>query len=885
MQSSNDSIIFQLTNIGAAQRDSPVRTPKNCVTPRNEPRTPPSSSKGKRWTERWTGFPRSSERRKKSVGSPVVEKVSSAAHSNEAIPPMTSEWNAMGVKSAEPDMQYPSRTDSLPRPTMNLGRRGSRDTVSQSLNSPHIVDNPRRMPPPRIPPFGYSDVRSSPKKSFLNCVCTVCDEPIFTRSHGERIIELECGHISHQECLLISFEASHNFASDEFTDIFPHCNRCRDESKKDAKCLPKNPELKDKLISEFLINKNLGSPEGIRSRTFSHVLPRLQKFSSTPVVTTAKQELRQGVMPPIARSTKSAFQVPMENDEKLARSLFQPTSQVNRMSKGSPWVASSSIVSSVNDLGSVVSTDVSVSDRSQKLPSERNQLPILRAFYMQVLLTNFKNDIVDWQVDTVYGLLRLVDKLYVSRDGLSYSTCLCYLFEKAFIVATLSQEASDTLTGAKLTNLQTFIPVSKIKVEAVDASIFKCSLTSDARYQELYLRERLETNSSQIIEKWISGLLNRDLIFDESNFTSSLPTPPIIRQVKGRTNRESLIGMVGSSKAIELSGLDQLSDSVIIRRGVKIPAMGADVADKVGTIESVMTNVSSIISMKRETPGDLVVVLQCDLEDPNLKNSLLTMYNSFKALKIKFPNLSVCVVDSSGFVVTFAPVEEVFSPNGIPSAGDKTEPRKFDPTWLKHTIYANSVLDNVGIAVISGTSMEEGKSCLLMNYKPFTCIGRRRPNELKVKVGYLNVDYSDSIQELVEVASWANILEALCYSFSLVFGEDEDEEVSGMDSSDNELSTSSRMDLKKSNSLLDSKSLLLRASDKENSDGESYLLDSRHEPKTTTFIEPGRPGYLSAKKAEKGWDPLLDDIESAIRELQRGKSASPGRQSGLYTYL
>lgn len=894
MQTSNDSFIFQLTNIGAAQRESPLRTPRKLPTQIEEPITPPPSSKGKRWAERLTSFPRSGERRKKSAGSPSTDKNTTIAHSIAISPPMASGRAKMGPKTSEPDLQYPSRTDSLPRPTLNLTNVRSRDGSFQGSTSPFNGEVSRRLPPPRALTFGYDDARASPKKSFLNCVCTVCDEPIFTRTHGERIIELECGHISHQECLLVSLEASQEIETDEFLDAFPRCSKCQEIGVKNVKCLPKNHDLKDKLISEFLINKNLGSPGGIRRRKASQVHPGLQSFSSSPAVTTTR--LRQGLMPAISRSARSAFQVPLVSDRSPRRRLFPSGSHSDQISKGSPFAASSSIVSSANDLSSTISADVSLMSKSNKGPLERTQLPILRAYFMEILLANFKNRIVDWQFDAAYGLLRLVDKLFVSSDGSTYSTCLCYLFEKALVVTTLLNENPENVLDSELTNLQIFAPIFGVKVEAVESSTFKCSIPSDAGHQELFLTENPNADTSQIIQKWISGLLNHDFTFDESNFTSTLPVPPIIRQLKGRADRGSFFGMVGSSKIIELTGLDQLTDSIIVRRGVKIPLAGTGGTDNLETIETVMTTISSILSLKREKPNDLVLVLQCNFEDPSFTNSLLTTHNSIKALNIKFPDLKVCVVDAEGYVLSRGAAKDLsLSPENISSFKQGSDSNKFSPEWLKEAFYTNLSLDNVGIAIISGTSMEVGKSCLLMDYKPFTCIGRSRPNELKVKVGYLNVDYSDSIEELVEVAAWVNILEALTYSFSLMFGDDEDEEISGDDCSTTDTALLEESDSMSSITNLEfnpTDTLALAPSDEE---GSLEVVEKCRESEFLNLedgIETSKPGgtaqteSLSAKQLEKGWDPLFHDIESAIRELQRGGSASPGRQSGhFYTYM
>lgn len=888
MQSANDSIIFQLTNIGAAQRESPVRTPKKLATQLEGPLTPPSSSKGKRWTERLASFPRSSERRKKSIGSPSPEK---GTHSIAISPPMGPGRSRSGPISSEPDAQYPSRTDSLPRPTLELLNNKSRG--KESIPSPYTAEGPGRLQRPRVLPFGYSDARASPKKSFLNCVCTVCDEPIFTRSHGERIIELECGHITHQECLLVSLEASRD-DSGEILDVFPSCTKCGQECKSDVKCLPKNHDLKDKLISEFLINKNLGSAGRRRTSTQAH--PGLPSFLSSPAVTTAKHDVQQRLAPAMTWSTRSAFQVPLVKDREMRRKPSRAISRSHSISKGSSWTASSSIVSSANDLTSIISADASVLERSQKGTMERSQLPILRSFFMEVLLANFEHSIMNWEVDSTYGLLRLVDKLLVSSDGSAYSGCLCYLFEKALIVANISDENFDNLINTKLTDLKFFTPISEIKIEAVESSVFKCTIPSDVSYQELFLTEKLNTDTSQIIQKWISGLLNHDIIFDENNFTSTLPIPPIIRQLKNKGDRGSLFGMVGSSKIIELTGLDQLSDNVIVRRGVKLPPTSTEVHNGIETMETVMTSISSILSLKREKPDDLVLVLQCSFDDPNFTNSLPIIHNSIKALNIKFRDLKICVVNAKGYVVCHGLVDTIsFGPYSISSFQNTSGTNKFNPEWLRDAFYPSDVLENVGVAVVSASSMEQGKSCLLMNYKPFTCPGRRRPNELKVKVGYLNVDYSDSIEELVEVAAWANVLEALSYSFSLVFGDDEDEELSEDDSSDYDIPLK-RTDSSKSDSFLtNSVEVILPTGPDDDEDKCSVPTESHSEPHsfqskdatlTSGVYDPAHPGFLSARRSDKGWDPLLDDIESAIRELQRDRSASPGRQSGhSYTYI
>lgn len=738
--SSNDSIIFQLTNIGALQRDPQLHTPKKSSN--NGPLTPPSS-KG-----RW--------------------------------------WSAFSDRRPSTPRQFPSRTDSLPRPAFGL--------------------------PPR-----------TPKRSFLNSVCTVCDEPIFTRGSGERIIELECGHISHQECLLVSFDDSQGV--EEVLEKFPRCKSCGT----DARCIPKNREFKDRLISEYLINSR--SPQ-------------------------------KGLAPPVARPTRSAVQVPIAkgryNDVRPKKKFSLSTPQVRQIPKGPA-------ASSVSDLGSMISTDKSLS-----APRSLADLSQLQESHVAVLNANFKNRFS-------YGHLRLVDKLDVSRDGATFSTCACYLFETALAVATLVREGPQTL----LQDLELFTPLNDVKIETVEKSVFKCNI----RGRELYLTENANTETTQIIQKWISGLLNQDLVFDEDSFTSTL-------------HRE-----YGSevSETKSMAGL-RASDSVIIRRGTSISVFGNE-ANKRDTMSTFMTTISSILSLKRDRPDDLVVVLQWNLRET--KNDLaMNIYNNVKALTMMYQDLKVCVVDEEGRVAIRSAAKDFFTtPDCITGLKDSVSSVKFNPRWLKDAFYQEEVTSNIGIAIISDVSLNSGKSCLLMDYKPFTCIGRRRPNELKVKVGYLlsNVDYSKNIEELVEVGSWNQILEALSYSFSLAFGDDDDEGLSDEEHSEEgfgeQISSSSADDevlshSKSMNTLLiespagevnSTKSLSFEDNKPQVNDAQIINLEQE-----AVTVGVKRAGSQSAKRAERGWDPLLEDIESAIRELQRGRSASPeatGKDADFYNYL
>nr|4F2H_A Chain A, Protein STE5 [Saccharomyces cerevisiae] len=197
----------------------------------------------------------------------------------------------------------------------------------------------------------------------------------------------------------------------------------------------------------------------------------------------------------------------------------------------------------------------------------------------------------------------------------------------------------------------------------------------------------------------------------------------------------------------------------------------------VDSIQSVLTTISSILSLKREKPDNLAIILQIDFTKLKEEDSLIVVYNSLKALTIKFARLQFCFVDRNNYVLDYGSVlHKIDSLDSISNLKSKSSSTQFSPIWLKNTLYPENIHEHLGIVAVSNSNMEAKKSILFQDYRCFTSFGRRRPNELKIKVGYLNVDYSDKIDELVEASSWTFVLETLCYSFGLSFDEHDDDD-------------------------------------------------------------------------------------------------------------
>lgn len=890
MQAPGDNILYQLANIGAsqqsAQQRSPLRTPRTnsagSTPSRDYSITPSPSSKGKRWAVKLSKFQRHADKKKVEI-SPSYRTVSMSPIASQTISPRSN--------------PHGTRTSSLPRP-------------------PYGIENGAKLSPsPKIGEFSHRRTNTCSKKSFLNEYCTVCEEPVLNRSSGERIVELECGHISHQECLLVSFEDATVFNHTDFFSIFPPCSKCRTDRASERRCIPKNDELKDGLVSIFLIGGNgrrhsepsnspmlVTQPKQLVESSFSANLSVLQ----SPRLLSPRLAVSSQALPSPQRTFRTpelgagGMQLASAPSKARKRSMADfrrewPISQVE-------WSSRDSIVSQTR------------AENYSSSTSDKLLLHILRAHFIGILLKSFPT-ISDCKIEDEFGPLRLVDHLMVSRDGHNYLGSWCMLFEKVLVVASLEDGVRTRPDGSldvTLHDLQVYKPMNNVKVDTVEQSVLKWTLkdTETSTWREIYVTETLNTDTSQVIQKWISALLNLDLEFNDKYFTSTLQLPPIMRNTNGAGHLSArLTALVSPTTVVELASNNR--SSVIVKRAFKLSEEQCASMNTAGTLESAMTNISSILSLKRERPDELVVVLQLDYERIMTQGCSLVIFNSLKALTIKFPNMKLCVVNTEGFVKTSGVAKGRFATaDDLVSSGALPNDVKFEPAWLKCNLYGDDALKSLGIAVISNTSMNSQKSCLLKDYSCFTSVGRRKPKELKIKVGYSNLDYSDKVGELVEVDSWANFLEAMTYSFRLTFGDDdeEEEELSEFEEELTDSDNGGESNDVHSISSVESTTTILIASpfDESETNSAGYLDDNENRH----FAKPSYSGSLGGKNSslcsqestkeynkesisnkdiQEGCNFLLEDIERAIHEIDQVSSPNhtedSSHPSALYQYI
>ncbi|SCU90393.1 LADA_0F03730g1_1 [Lachancea dasiensis] len=746
--SCQEELIFQLANIGGFT--APGKTANSSDTS-----TTPGSSRSRKW-----GVARS----QKTPGIKHHHQLSPAAHfmgrKTSDVGPTTSEgtWGSSTFSSPRSRslglLEVPSRSTSIPNPDF---KTMARPCILKNVTSPYhdwkTPSNTGRPPPqygvkstpPRVKPFDHPTQGTS-KKSYVHEPCCLCLESVSCRSFGEKVVPLDCGHLTHEECITAYLECP---TTHDINDLFPICQRCEGS----IRCVPSEVELRDKCISQALIR---GSPLAKKFSDWDPGSASASKAIQNPSIDSTST-IKNYHFGPTRSASNSKKNV---KDLSLQLSPFSSNKSVNRALRGSLLSGISSIVSSVS-----TRSPAATMSNSQNLLSERVPLAILRSYYSQLLLDNFPESLKAWELDTKFGPLRIVDRLMFSEDGKTYHDACCYLYADALLVALVSPTFDPkNSVGLRLEKFLVQHPLSHVSVDSLNSSVLKCTILSAMNNYKImqgstiYLTETLNSDQSQVVEKWISALLNEEMAFKSLNFSSTLPLP--LFDTSSSSSRLTVVRTDSKSVDVDFSS-DILDTDIIVRHSL---------ADE--NHNSRRTTITSLLSLKRDRPSNLAIVLQ--LEISRLKHDeLTTAVNSMRALVMKMQETNICIVDQNARIVSQGPAQEQIAILANLSSEMPNSPYpQFTPELFKEISCIN-MRATVGIAVFSNTSVEEGKSCLFMDFGCFANPKRTRPNELKAHIGYLNFDYMDLVEELVEVSSFNDILETLCYCFNITFDEDD----------------------------------------------------------------------------------------------------------------
>lgn len=646
---SND-MLFQLTNVGS----SPIH--------KNEPPqvTLSNNSSPRRWTELFS---------KKKVKTPPTGSPSTIRSNNYS------------------DYQNSPSISSLPHSSGVL--EGSSGLFQDTNNTPLV-----------------RPVRSN-GKCWKNEPCCICSDLCCFKGSVERVVQLQCKHICHEDCLMVGVDICGSFKN--LHDALPKCVFCQ------LACIPKDAETKEKirmhLLSASASSEPISQP-GIKLGSFN--------------------------LDPPAQMSSDECQNPRTTTGQLRRDK-----EILKLSRYSRRHS--------NFRGSTISGVSSIISSSSHTDKSLPPLHVQRQYFMQGFFTSFL-DMEPWEIDSKYGLLRLVDDFFISL-GDSFKHYICYLFREYMIIC--KPTSSEQMPFTQYSSYQIFQLKKPASIHLLDSKTLEISFVNDEN-----LKMKQYGDDSQPLEKWITAFFDPLLCFGKFDFTS-IKVPHFLSALAQ-----------ASGSATNLSR----------RKSVNGTRKLASIHES-----NVLTSVSSILSLRKSKPEDLAVILQIDrrkVDDANLH----TIMNLLRILSWKFSSVNCCVVDEKKNILNIDKVLRV-----VDSWNELTEIScEFSPRYVYEQFYerGGNRCKSSGVLVVSNSSMELKKSCLFENYDCFANSGRRHVYDLKIKVGFLNHDYSEHIQELVEVENWGGLLEVIAYAFNLNF--DDLDEDSRSDTTDDENSITSQ---------------------------------------------------------------------------------------------
>ena len=276
----------------------------------------------------------------------------------------------------------------------------------------------------------------------------------------------------------------------------------------------------------------------------------------------------------------------------------------------------------------------------------------------------------------------------------------------------------------------------------------------------------IETEKNGVLLNWLRGFHDKKQMFDAKYFTSNCLELPVMQIFE---NESTILGLFNSNRLIEMGSINSVHNSIILRRSFYLRnSMETDIMGTYNTITS------SVLSIKKEKPSDILLLIQIDEQKITDQKDQIkqVIKNTLMALKLKYPEYFLVILSATGEVLLMDSIDRLNLDNQLLSGEEPKNPFRLEISSIRTHVYGTSILENLAIVAVSNSAMVETTSILFKNFSPLISKGRLRPNEIRIKVGYSNNDYSDVVSELVEIESWDYLLEALCHTFSLDYDDD-----------------------------------------------------------------------------------------------------------------
>lgn len=412
-----------------------------------------------------------------------------------------------------------------------------------------------------------SDIPITRRSNIQQYKCSICNidlDTFYNLKDGERVIDLKCNHIVHEECLIIELELNISMSDItlpdkcSFLNYFPHCGTCSNST---IKAIPKDDTILTDLYNRILtsnIKTNFNSDPNLNSNSNLNISLNLNSTSNLQTINnTSNLSVNSPLTPTFSDSSKyldtefssnSEFisnqlnaldvsknvsnsntihmgfiannnkqQINFKDDSKKYPDKSNKLNACNMHSKkesrGSVASATSAIISSAsNDINNIDVVESSwCSGFSPEMIQKKFLDELINLSSQSIIKDSIDSDIVlnDDFLKSL-GSLRIVDKINlvsciddIESKPIEY---YCYLFQHMLLILNSFELKFDLIS----INLSTYIDSSK-----PGYLILKNSKNSKNYHKFIFPSKILEIN-------WATALNNLKIKFDSKLFTSTI---------------------------------------------------------------------------------------------------------------------------------------------------------------------------------------------------------------------------------------------------------------------------------------------------------------------------------------------------------------------------
>ncbi len=414
------------------------------------------------------------------------------------------------------------------------------------------------------------------RKNIMRQNCCICKESLVTMMDGEKPIQCECGHCSHEHCFTYLVKSNFNNSNPNSNPssylnsnhILPHCPDCGNETS----LVPVNSEFFEEIMTKVLTNKS--NVFGGHDHTTHYDPERLnnllssKKTSTTPLL----PDLHNGEIPSSTHSYSFSFQ---REKQQIQRSFTSPIPNIKDRRYKFTNTETPIKVHGVETEKEVVYQDINSlpppvlsfqSLRTKNLSDD--SLSLIGSQKIKKLRENVRKALLDgiedwYELDTnLFQELRLIDILKVGETIDEFQTLICVLFTNSLLMieplnknlsesCTTNDKASYHIKGVAMIDKEGM----SVTVPIGHEDVIQLKINSPF-LPELYLSSKVDS----VLQRWSLALRYQGQKFEYYETTATLDIDTLERY---GTPKSPMNFLESGSKSIISKTPDASSNNVV----------------------------------------------------------------------------------------------------------------------------------------------------------------------------------------------------------------------------------------------------------------------------------------------------------------------------------